>query len=253
MSQFDLTGRVVVVTGGNGGIGLGMARALAAAGADLSLWGRNGDKNARASAEVRALGVRCESVVCDVTDPAQVDEAMAATLAALGKVDSLFANAGMSGVAPFLDQTLQGWRAVTSANLDGAFLSLQAAARHMVERGEGGSLVGIASTSAIHGAPANQAYSAAKAGVVALMRGLAIEFARNHIRANTLIPGWVETEMTAPLLEWEKFMAATTARTPVRRWGVPSDLGPAAVFLADPTIRFHTGDSLVVDGGYTIF
>ena len=158
-----------------------------------------------------------------------------------------------STVNPFLDQTLDGWRAVTSVNLDGAFLTLQAAARHLVDRGEGGSLVAVASTSAIHGAPANEAYSASKAGVVSLMRGLAVEFARHGIRANSLIPGWTETDLTQPLLGWEKFMAATTARTPVRRWGLPSDMGPVAVFLADPTLTFHTGDCVVVDGGYTVF
>ena len=184
---------------------------------------------------------------------ADVDAAMAATLATFGKVDSMFANAGVSGGAPFLDQTLDGWRAVTSVNLDGAFLTLQAAARHLVDRGEGGSLVAVASTSAIHGAPANEAYSASKAGVVSLMRGLAVEFARHGIRANSLIPGWTETDLTQPLLGWEKFMAATTARTPVRRWGLPSDMGPVAVFLADPTLTFHTGDCVVVDGGYTVF
>jgi NAD(P)-dependent dehydrogenase (short-subunit alcohol dehydrogenase family) len=253
MHQFDLTGRTVVVTGGNGGIGLGMARSLAQAGADISIWGRNADKNAAAADEIRSSGRRCESVVVDVADPEQVDEAMRATLAAFGSVDSLFANAGVPGGAAFLDQTLEGWRAVTSINLDGAFLTLQAAARHMVERGGGGSLVAVSSTSAIHGAPANQAYSAAKAGVVALMRGLAIEFARHGIRANTLLPGWTETDMTEPLLGWEKFMAATTARTPARRWGLPTDMGPVAVFLADPTLTFHTGDCVVVDGGYTIF
>ena len=253
MQQFDLTGRVVVVTGGNGGIGLGMARSLAEAGADVAIWARNTDKNAAAVDEVRSVGVRCEAMSCDVAVPADVDAAMAATLATFGKVDSMFANAGVSGGAPFLDQTLDGWRAVTSVNLDGAFLTLQAAARHLVERGEGGSLVAVASTSAIHGAPANQAYSASKAGVVSLMRGLAVEFARHRIRANSLIPGWTETDLTQPLLGWEKFMAATTARTPVRRWGLPSDMGPVAVFLADPTLTFHTGDCVVVDGGYTVF
>lgn len=251
--MFDLTGRTVVVTGGNGGIGLGMARAVAGAGADVSIWGRNEAKNAAAAEEIRAIGRRCHTVVCDVADPTSVDAAMAATLGDLGAVDTMIANAGVGGVAPFVDQTLEGWRQITSVNLDGVFLTLQAAARHMVERGEGGSLVAVSSTSAIHGAPANQAYSAAKAGVVALVRGLAIELARHRIRANTLIPGWTETDMTAPLQGWDKFMEATTSRTPVRRWGVPDDMGPAAVFLADPSNTFHTGDCVVVDGGYTVY
>jgi NAD(P)-dependent dehydrogenase (short-subunit alcohol dehydrogenase family) len=123
----------------------------------------------------------------------------------------------------------------------------------MVDRGVGGSLVGVSSTSAIHGAPANQAYSCSKTALLALVRGLAVELARHRIRCNSIMPGWTETDMTAPLQGWEKFMQSTTARTPVRRWGVPDDFGAAAVFLADPTQAFHTGDCLVVDGGYTIF
>lgn len=253
MANFDLTGRTVVITGGNGGIGLGMARSLALAGADIAIWARNATKNEAAVAEIAALGRRCEAVVCDVSDPEQVDAAMAATLDAYGTIDSLFANAGVGGAAPFVDVTLDQWRAVSSVNLDGAFLCLQAAARHLVERGEGGSLVAVSSTSAIHGAPGNQAYSASKAGVAALIRGLAIELARHRVRANTLLPGWTETDMTAPLQGWEKFMANTIARTPVRRWGVPNDMGDVAVFLADPTLLFHTGDCVVVDGGYTVF
>ena len=253
MAQFDLTGRTVVVTGGNGGIGLGMARSMAAAGADIAIWARNEAKNAEAVAEVTATGRRCEAFACDVSDPAQVDAAMAATLDAFGAVDSLFANAGIGGGAPFVDLTLERWREVISVNLDGAFLCLQAAARHMVERGEGGSLVAISSTSAIHGAPGNEAYSASKAAVGALIRGLAIELARHRIRCNTLMPGWTETDMTAPLQGFEKFMANTISRTPVRRWGLPTDMGEVAVFLADPTVAFHTGDCVVVDGGYTIF
>lgn len=249
----DLTDRVVVVTGGNGGIGLGMARGLARAGAAVSVWGRNAEKNESAVVELRDLGVRAEAVVVDVTDEAGVDAAMAATLESFGTVDALIANAGTGGGAPFVDQTLDAWRRVMAVNLDGAFLCFRAAARHLVERGQGGALVGVSSTSAVHGAPANQAYSCSKTAMLALVRGLAVELARHRIRANTIMPGWVETEMTAPLMGWEKFIRSTTDRTPVRRWGVPDDFASAAVFLADPTQRFHTGDCLVIDGGYSIF
>ena len=140
-----------------------------------------------------------------------------------------------------------------AVNLDGAFLCFRAATRHLLERGEGGSLIGVSSTSAIHGAPANQAYSCSKTAMIALIRGLAVELARHGVRVNGIMPGWVETDMTAPLMGWEKFMTNTTARTPVRRWGVPSDFAEAAAFLADPTLTFHTGDLLVIDGGYSIF
>ncbi|MFZ4432174.1 MAG: SDR family NAD(P)-dependent oxidoreductase [Microthrixaceae bacterium] len=251
--MFDLTDRVVVVTGGNAGIGLGMARALVAAGATVVVWGRRADRNAAAVDELRALGGIAGAFEVDVADEGQVDAAAAATLDRFDRIDTMIANAGIGGATPFTQQTLEGWRRVMAVNLDGAFLCFRAAARHMVERGGGGALVGVSSTSAIHGAPANQAYSVSKTGILSLVRGLAVELARHGIRANSLVPGWTETDLTAPLLGWEKFVDATTARTPVRRWGTPDDFGAAAVFLSDPTLSFHTGDCLVVDGGYTVF
>jgi NAD(P)-dependent dehydrogenase (short-subunit alcohol dehydrogenase family) len=190
---------------------------------------------------------------CDVSDEQQVVEACAATIASFGRIDALFANAGVSGYARFVDMSLDEWRRVTSVNLDGAFLSLREAARHMVERGDGGSLVAVSSTSAIHGAPGMEHYAGSKAALVAVMRALAVELARFGIRCNTILPGWTETDMLRPMAANQKFVDNTVGRTPVRRWGTPDDLGPAAVFLADPTATFHTGDTLVVDGGYTIF
>ena len=249
----DLQGRVVVVTGGNGGIGLGMARALAEAGADVVIWGRNRDKNEAARAELAAIGTRVEALVCDVADEQQVIDAFGASVATMGKVDSLFANAGVGGYSPFVDMTLAEWRRVQSVDLDGVFLCLREAARHLVDRGEGGSLVAVSSTSAIHGAPGMQHYASAKAGILAMVRGLAVELARHRIRCNSILPGWTDTELLAPSASSARFVENTTRRTPVRRWGTPDDLGPAAVFLADPTQLFHTGDLLVVDGGYTIF
>lgn len=249
----DLAGRVVVVTGGNGGIGLGMGEALARAGADIAVWGRNADKNAAAVEQLRAHGTRAEAFAVDVGDEEQVVTSFAATLDAFGKVDSLIANAGIGGGGPFTGLTLDAWRRVQRVNSEGAFLCFREAARHMVERGEGGSLIGVSSTSAIHGAPANQSYAHSKAGILAMVRGLAVELARYQIRCNSILPGWTETDMTAGATTNERFMEATTRRTPVRRWGVPADLGPAAVFLAEPDNMFHTGDMIVVDGGYTVF
>lgn len=249
----DLMKLVVVVTGGNGGIGLGMAKAVAEAGADVVIWGRNGDKNAAAEAELRATGRRVLALECDVSDEQQIIDAFASSVDVMGKVDSLFANAGIGGYSPFVDMTLVEWRRVQAVNLDGVFLSLREAARHLVARGEGGSLVGISSTSAIHGAPGMEHYASAKAGVTALVRSLAVELARHRIRCNTILPGWTESGMLDPTTSSPRFVENTTKRTPVRRWGVPADLGPAAVFLADPTNLFHTGDQIVVDGGYTIF
>jgi NAD(P)-dependent dehydrogenase (short-subunit alcohol dehydrogenase family) len=248
-----LTGRVAVVTGGNGGIGLGMARALALAGADIAIWARNDRKNESARAELAATGRRVVALQCDVADEDQVIDATSRTVTSLGKIDAVFANAGVGGYAPFVDMTLDEWRRVTSVNLDGAFLTLRETARHMVDRGEGGALVAVSSTSAIHGAPAMEHYAGSKAALIAIMRGLAVELARHGIRCNTILPGWTETDMLRPMAASEKFVTNTVSRTPVRRWGSPDDLGPAAVFLADPTVTFHTGDTLVVDGGYTIF
>lgn len=249
----SLDQHVAVVTGGNGGIGLGIAAALGAAGARVAVWSRNEAKTAHALEQLNAVGITALGCRCDVSVPADVSEAMETTLGEFGKVDSMFANAGIGGGAKFIDLSLEQWRRVISTNLDGTFLCLQAAARHMVERGEGGSLVAVTSTSAIHGAPANEAYSASKAGIGALIRGLAVELARYQIRCNSLMPGWTESDMTEPLKGWEKFVDNTIGRTPARRWGTPADMGAVAVFLADPTLLFHTGDSVVVDGGYTVF
>lgn len=249
----DLAGRVVVVTGGNGGIGLGMAHALAAAGADVAIWGRNPDKLRSAADELGTHGQRVVAVGCDVADEDQVVAAMAETVDTLGKVDSLFANAGVGGFAPFTSMSLAEFRRVTAINLDGAFVCLREAAAHMVERGEGGALVGVSSVSAIDGAPGMEHYAASKAGLLAIMRGLAVELARHGIRCNAMLPGWTDTELIAPAATNERFVDNTVRRTPVRRWGTPADMGPAAVFLADPAHTFHTGDAMVIDGGYTVY
>jgi NAD(P)-dependent dehydrogenase (short-subunit alcohol dehydrogenase family) len=230
-----------------------MAKALVGAGAAVSLWGRDEERNAEAVAELESLGGRAHAVRCDVADESQVVAAMEGTVASLGKVDSLVANAGIGGGGRFVDLTLDEWRRVTAVDLDGAFLCLREAARHLVGRGEGGSLVVVSSVSTIHGAPGAQPYAASKAGLLAVVRGLAVELARHQIRVNAVLPGWIETEMTEPATANERFMEATLKRTPVRRWGTPDDLGPSAVFLCDPSLTFHTGDCLVVDGGYSIF
>lgn len=249
----DLTGRVVLVTGGNGGIGLGLAEGCAAAGADLAIWGTNQAKLDAAAERLGATGRRVLAQRVDVSDEEQVVGAFATAVAELGRVDACFANAGVSGGAPFVDQTAELWRRVLSVNLDGAVFTLREAARHMIERGDGGSLVGVSSVSAIHGAPMGQPYAASKAGLLAVIRGLAVELARYGIRANSIVPGWTETEMTEAGRQNEKFLANTTQRTPIRRWGVPEDFREVGAFLADPTQRYHTGDEIVLDGGYTRF
>jgi NAD(P)-dependent dehydrogenase (short-subunit alcohol dehydrogenase family) len=253
-APFDLTGHCALVTGGNSGIGLGMAEALAQAGADVAIWGTNADKNAAAQEQLAAHGTKAVAVRCDVGDEGQVDAAFAETLEALGKVDSCFANAGIGGGAPSFEEfTLESWRRVTRVNLDGVFLTFRAAVKHMKERGEGGSLAVTSSLSAISGAARNQAYASTKGGVISMMKGLAVELARYGIRANTILPGWIETAMTEDAFGWEKFASNVMPRIPQRRWGQPEDFGGIAVYLASDASRYHTGDQFLIDGGYHSF
>lgn len=249
-----LTGHVSVITGGNGGIGLGLATGIAKAGGDIMIWGRNPDKNDAAVSELTSLGVKAQALMCDVSDPAQISEAMSATVDEMGHIDSFFANAGRGGHGtPFLELSLSEWREVMSVNLDGLFLCVQAAAKQMVAQGAGGSIVGVSSTSAIHGASGNEAYGTSKTAVLGLIRAMAVGLARYQIRVNALIPGWTTTDLTTAATQNEKFMAATTRRTPVRRWGTPADFVEIGAFLANPELSYHTGQEVVVDGGYTVF
>ena len=254
----DLGGKVALVTGGNGGIGLGMAEGMAAAGADVVIWGSNPQKNSVAEEKLRAYGRRVLAQRCDVADEQQVDACFADAIKKMGRVDACFANAGVSQArALFHELTAQEWRRVLSVNLDGAFFTLRAAARHMVERAttgdKGGRLVGMASSAAIHGAARAQSYAASKGAMVSLIRALAVEMARYGVTANSILPGWIETDMTARGIGDEKFAGAVLPRIPVRRWGARQDFAGIAVYLASDASSYHTGDSFVIDGAYTIF
>jgi NAD(P)-dependent dehydrogenase (short-subunit alcohol dehydrogenase family) len=250
----DLSGRVFVVTGGNGGIGLAMAEGIVMAGGSIAVWGRKEEKNVAAVARLEELGGRATSFVCDVTDEAQVIESMDRSVDALGRIDGLFANAGRSArPSTFEDLSLEQWRAVLDVNLDGVFLTLREAARRLVAQGEGGSLVAVSSTSAIHGAPQSISYGTAKTAVNGLVRALAVALARHQIRVNSLLPGWTKTEMATAAYENDHFREVTTKRTPVRRWAEPSEFQAIGAFLADPRQSFHTGQMMTVDGGYTIY
>jgi NAD(P)-dependent dehydrogenase (short-subunit alcohol dehydrogenase family) len=253
-----LYGRTVVVTGGNGGIGLALASGVGMAGADVAIWARNPEKNKHALDRLAVEGVRARAVVCDVSDAAQVDAAMTTTLDHFGRIDALFANAGIAGGnIPFLDMSLEDLRAVMRVDVDGAFLCLQAAARHMVSRGGGGSLVAVSSIIARFGGRGKAHYGAAKTSVEGLMRSIAVELGPTGIRCNCLAPGWTDTEMLAEsgtfgVSDPGKLRRATLGRTPVGRWGLLEDFRDVAVFLADPELTFHTGQVMVVDGGYSV-
>jgi NAD(P)-dependent dehydrogenase (short-subunit alcohol dehydrogenase family) len=259
MSYFDLEGKVAVVTGGNGGIGLGMAEALGDAGCAVHVWARNAAKNEQAVAHLRGRSVRAEATVCDVSDAKSVAAALEKTLAVFGRVDGCFANAGVGGGGrrSFLERSLEEWHELLAVNLDGAILTLQAVARHMVDRAgrgdAGGRLVVTSSMASLYGTAKNEHYAASKAALNALTRALAVELARYRITANAILPGWIETEMTEGLMASDKFLATVTPRIPMRRFGEPKDFGGIAVYLMSDASGYHTGDCFVIDGGYALF
>ncbi|MEZ5279649.1 MAG: SDR family oxidoreductase [Acidimicrobiales bacterium] len=252
--MIDLNGRVFVITGGNGGIGLGMAEGIARAGGSLAIWGRNEAKNAEALETLARFGVDTRAYVCDVGAEDQIVETMQRSRSDFGRIDGCFANAGRGGFGKkFVDTSLDEWREVMRINLDGVFLTLREAARHLIDQGNGGSLVAVSSTSAIHGAAGNEAYGTAKTGLNGLVRALAVGLARYQIRVNSLLPGWTITDLASGGYQNDVFRDATIKRTPVRRWAEPAEFREVGAFLADPTITYHTGQEVVVDGGYTVF
>ena len=257
--DFDLSGRVAIVTGGNGGIGLGMSEALARAGCALSIWGRDPAKNDAAATGLRTHGGRVETVRCDVADRDAVEAAFRATLATFGRVDGVFANAGISGRgrASFTERDPAEWRRMFATNVDGVVFTMQVAARHMVERaGAGdpfGRLVATSSVASIVGAAFNEHYGAAKGALNAMIRAVAVELARHGITANAVLPGWIESDMTADLMANDKFVGNVLPRIPARRFGRAADFGGIATYLMSDLSSYHTGQVFVIDGGYTIY
>ena len=259
MRDFDLSGRVAIVTGGNGGIGLGMADALARAGCAVSIWGRNVEKNAHASKQLAAHGGAVDARICDVSDRQVVEAAFQATLAEFGRVDACFANAGIGGGGrrPFVERSEEEWRRMFAVNLDSVFHIFQLAARHMTERAHRGDafgrLVATSSTASLFGTARNEHYAATKAAINALVRALAVELARYGITANAILPGWIKSEMTAGIMGNEKFVANVMPRIPMRRFGEAEDFGGIAVYLASKASSYHTAECFVIDGGYSAF
>lgn len=257
-APFDLSGRVAVVTGGNRGIGLGMARALASAGCAVSLWGRDGERNVAAAGELAGLPGVVDHQVCDVADPEAVERAFEAVLARFGRIDGALANAGVSGGGrrSFLEREPAEWRTAFAVNLDGVVALFRAAARHMAVRAEAGDafgrLIATSSVASLLGAVRNEHYGATKGAVNALVRALAVELARYGVTVNAVLPGWIESEMTAGLMANPKFVANSLPRIPARRFGRPEDFGGIAVYLMSRASDYHTGQVVVIDGGYTI-
>jgi NAD(P)-dependent dehydrogenase (short-subunit alcohol dehydrogenase family) len=257
LRAFDLSGKVALVTGGNSGIGLGMATGLAQAGADVAIWGRDPDKLEVARKTLGETGVRVHARQVDVADSAAVTAAMREVLDEFGRVDAVFANAGIGRGGPFTELNEDDYHTVLRTNLDGVVWTLREAAKHMVERAKagdpGGSLVAVSSLSAIEGAARSEAYAASKGAILAVMRALAVEFARYGVRANSVLPGWITTPMVGDSHENPKMIEKVLSRIPARRWGTPEDFAGIAVYLASDASSYHSGDSFVIDGGYVVF
>ena len=248
---FDLAGRVAVVTGGNGGIGLGMAKGLAAAGAAIVIAGRNAAKNTAAVAEIEGAGAKAIAEVADVTDEKACRALMQKAVAAFGRLDILVNNAGIAIRKPPEALALDEWRQVLDTNLTAAFLCAQAAYPHMVKTG-GGKIINIGSMLSIFGMAHATPYAASKGGIVQMTKALATAWAKDDIQANAIMPGWINTDLTqSARREVEGLNERVLARTPAKRWGEPSDFAGIAVFLASAASDFITGTAIAVDGGFS--
>ncbi|MBL8386366.1 MAG: glucose 1-dehydrogenase [Burkholderiales bacterium] len=247
MRSFDLSGRVAIVTGGNGGIGLGMARGLAEAGASVVVAGRNAAKSAAAAAAIGGVAIEV-----DVTDEASCRALVARTVATLGRLDILVNNAGINIRKRPQDLSLAEWREVLDTNLTSAFTCAQAAHPEMIRAG-GGKIINIGSMMSIFALPVVPAYAASKGGIVQLTRALAVAWAADNIQVNAVLPGWIDTDLTrAARAQIDGLNEKVLARTPAGRWGTPADFAGIAVFLASPASAFLTGTAIPLDGGYSV-
>ena len=249
--MFDLEGRVAVVTGGNGGIGRGIAIGLAQAGAAIAILARNEKKSQATVAALEKLGARAAAITLDVTDRAALAPAMAQAERALGPVDILVNNAGISIQSSSLKHNAADWDRVLETNLHSCFFLSQIAARSMVSRGAGGKIINIASEYSRFGGAGLVSYSAAKGALVQMTKTMAIEFAPRQIQVNAIVPGWINTDMTVPAQSGPFYQEIIT-RTPAGRFGEPEEMAGAAIFLASHASDFVTGAIVYVDGGFAI-
>ena len=251
-TPFDLKGRVAIVTGGNGGIGLGMARGLARAGAKIVVAARDAKKSESAVAELKGLGTEAIAVSVDVRSKASVDAMAKATLDRFKRIDILVANAGINIRKRPEDYAPAEWQEVLDVNLNGPFFCAQAVYPAMKAQG-GGKIITIGSMTSIFGVPFAPAYSSTKGGVVQMTRSLATAWAKDNIQVNSVLPGWIDTDLTKQARKQiEGLQERVVQRTPAGRWGVPDDFGGIAVFLASPASDFLSGTAIPVDGGYSI-
>jgi len=255
---FDLSEKVALITGGNGGIGLGMAEGIAECGANIAIWGRNKEKNEESKNLLSKYSIEVNTYEVDVSQEKEVINNVKSVLNDFGRIDSVFANAGMNVFGgSFEEMDTDAYRKVLSVNLDGVFFTLRETTKHMVERAKdgdiGGSVVGVASLAGIEGAAKTQPYSASKGGIISMIKGIAVEHARYGIRANTILPGWIATDMTTINQNNQKFTDKVISRVPMRRWGEPKDFCGIAAYLASDASAYHSGDMFIVDGGYAIF
>jgi 2-deoxy-D-gluconate 3-dehydrogenase len=249
--MFNLKGKAAIVTGGNGGIGLGIARGLARAGADIAVVGRNTEKNAFAVKELAALGARAIGIAADVTDRKDVDRAVAETAAKFGGVDIMVANAGTNIRKKPQDYTAEEWHQVVDTNLTSMFICCQAAYPEMVKRG-GGKIVTIGSMTSLFGFDVAPVYAATKGAAVQLTKSLASAWAKDNIQVNSILPGWIDTDLTKRARQiLPALHDKVVDRTPARRWGVPGDFEGIAVFLCSDASDFVTGTAIPVDGGFS--
>ena len=252
MPLFDLKGRVALVTGGNGGIGLGMARGLAEAGADVVIAGRNVAKSQAAAANLKALGVRTAVVEVDVADETSVKAMIEQTLQHMGRLDVLINNAGIAIRKRPEQYKMSEWREVLSINLDGAFYCSHAAYPALKASGHG-KIINIGSMMSIFGAAFAAPYASSKGGLVQLTKALATAWAVDNIQVNAVLPGWIDTELTVKAREQvDGLHANVLRRTPAGRWGEPGDFAGIAVFLASRASDFVTGTAIPVDGGFSV-
>ena len=252
-TSFDLSGKAAIVTGGNGGIGLGIAKGLAQAGANIVVAARNQQKTDSALKELRGLGVKAIGVSTEVTDEGDVADMVKATLDEFGRVDILVNNAGMSIRKAPQDYTMEEFERVINVNLNGTFLCSRDVHAPMKEAG-GGKIINIGSMTSVFGSDWVVPYSASKGGVIQITKSLAIAWAADNIQVNAILPGWIHTDLTAPIkTTFTERYESIRSRIPHGRWGEPEEMGGCAVFLASSASDYVTGVSIPIDGGYVAF